>query len=383
VLPWTASAISFGWAAARPRAAGTASGPVAVDAQVPHIPPVVRGQAHARPTAAQLVVTVAAAGAAVLWAIGLVVWQPSSEPTDVVGENSTYWARELRWYAIAAMVLAVVVCARGQRRATGYALLGGLAWLVADIGLDRAELPLGTVPVAIAAVAVAVGGCYQGTVARGEPGRTRLLLVASIAATLSGLSLLTTSPTGTEPALDPASSAVSCALAVIAIGAALGAAHKPSRTRSTLGYVAVAIAAMAPWTLRSPHPMPTLETVSWLFGFSALLILVVLAVAWRRPVTPRQWLRLPLVAVCALLAVPLVLMPAVVTLMIVRVCGIFTALAGNAPINSADSDVILVFPGIATGLALGALVVFGEPKQGAAQARRADGKAEPSQTQWP
>lgn len=377
VLPWTASAISFGWAAARPHGAG----PVAVDAPVPHMPPVVRGQTHARPTAPQLIVTVAAAGAAVLWAIGLVLWQPLSEPTDVVGENSTYWARELRWYAIAAMVLAVVVCARGQRRATGYALLGGLAWLVADIGLDRAELPLGTAPVAIAAAAVAVGSCYQGTAAKGEPSRTRLLVVASIAAVLAGLSLLTTSPTGIEPALDPASSAVSCLLAVIAIGAALGATHRPSPTRSTLGYVAVAIAATAPWALRGPHPNPTLETVSLLFGFSALLILIVAMVAWRRPATARQSLRFPAVAVCALLAVPLVLMPAVITFMIVGVCGVFTALAGNPPINSADSDVILVFPGIATGLVIGALVVFAEPKQGDAETRKAERKTEPSQTQ--
>ncbi|MDG4788500.1 hypothetical protein O7626_21605 [Micromonospora sp. WMMD1102] len=316
-------------------------------------------------TTAQLVVTVAAAGAAVLWSIGLVLLQPLSEPAvGSLGENNTYWARELRWDAIVAIVLAVVVCAHAQRRVTGPALLGGLAWLAVDIGLDRAELSHGTIPLAIAAAAVAVAGCYQGIACRGTPSRAGLLVVAAVAAVLSGVGMLTESPTDTEPALNPGSAAASGTLALIAIGAALSAAPRLSQARYVIGAVAVAIAATAPWLLRNGYPQPTSARLLVAFAFTGLLTLSVVAVAWRRPDTPRQWLRYPAVTATALLVFPLVLMPAVIALMIVGVCGFFTALAGNPPINSADSDVVIAIPGILTGLVLGSLLVLGEPGRG-------------------
>jgi hypothetical protein len=37
-----------------------------------------------------------AVGAAVFWAVDLALWQPLAERPGEVGENNTYWARDLR-----------------------------------------------------------------------------------------------------------------------------------------------------------------------------------------------------------------------------------------------------------------------------------------------
>jgi hypothetical protein len=47
--------------------------------------------------------------------------------------------------------------------------------------------------------------------------------------------------------------------------------------------------------------------------------------------------------------------------MVVDVGGLFTALAGNPPVNSADSDIITVMPTLLTGLVLGWILVRLDP----------------------
>ncbi|GIH15221.1 hypothetical protein [Rugosimonospora africana] len=383
LLPLTVCAVSFGWAAARPRLAGaTATGPTVVPsvgavAAVDFIAAVdsldsldsVAGELSAldgevrtrRLTTTQVAVTVAAAGAAVLWAIGLVLLQPMSEPAaGSMGGNNTYWARELRWDAIVAVVLAVVVCARARRRATAEALLGGLVWLAADVAFDRAELSHGGISLAAVAAGVAVVGCYRGMTGRGTRHRAGLLVVAAVGTVLSGVSLLTESPTDTEPALNLGSAGASCALGLIAIGAAFSAAPRLSRIRYSICCLGGAVAVAMPWLLRDWYPKPTSARMPLGLGFTALLAICVAVVAWRRPEKPSQWLRYPAVAAGTLLVFPVVFTPAVIALMLINVGGVFTALAGNPPINSADEDVILMMPAVLAGVVLGGLLVIGE-----------------------
>jgi len=379
LLPWTLSVVSFGWAATRTRSTGVRSSdpttePVTSAPQpMPGKPMPDTATAAGTPTrahpvstwhlsTARLVVTVAAAGAAVLWAIGTVLLQPLSEPpAGSLGENNTYWARELRGHAIMAIVLAVVVCARARPHATRLALAGGLAWLAIDIGLDRAEPSVGTIPLSIAAVAVAVGGCYQAAASRGKPHRAGLLVVAGVAAVLSAVAVITQSPTDTEPALSPGSAAASSVLALIAIGAALRLTTRPSWTRRAVACMAIAFAATAPWLLRHWYPIMSTERMLVAFAFAALLVLLVAMMAWGRPATPGQWLRFPAVFTAALLTFPLLLMPILIAFMIFGVSRPLTALAGNPPINSADSDVLYVLPGTLAGLVLGALLALAAP----------------------
>jgi hypothetical protein len=370
LLPLTVSVVSFGWAAARTRSAVAGSSGLTAE-PVAGAPPPRRDETSAaadhtvstwRPRAALLVVTVAAAGAAVLWAIGTVLLQPSSEPpAGSVGENNTYWARELRWSAIMAIVLAVVVCAGARRQATRLALAGGLACLAIDIWLDRTEPSLGTVPLSIAAAAVAVGGCYQATASRGRPHRAGLLVVAGVAAILSAVALLTESPSDTEPALNPGSAAASSALALVAIGAALSLTVRSSWTGRAAACLAIAFAGTTPWLLRHWYPRMSTERLLVAFAFAALLVLLVAVVAWGRPDTPGQWLRFPAVFIGAVLTFPLLLMPVLIAVMIFGVCRPLTALAGNPPIHAADSDVIYVLPATLAGLVLGLLLTIAAP----------------------
>ncbi|MER7002830.1 hypothetical protein ABT297_07260 [Dactylosporangium sp. NPDC000555] len=371
LLPSTVCAVSFGWAASRPRPAGAAEAGATV---APSAGAVVSAAGERSPldgevrtwrlTTTQVAVAVAAAGAAVLWAIGLVVLQPLSEPlAGSEGQNNTYWARELRWDAIVAVVLAVVVCARARRRATAEALLGGLVWLAVDIALDRAELSNGTVPLAVVAAVVALAGCYRGVTSRGTAHRAGLLVAAAVAAVLSSMSLLTESPTDTEPALNPGSAGASCVLALIAVGAAFSVAPRVSRIRYLVGCLGGAVAAATPWLLRHTYPKPGPERLLLGLGLTVLLVVCVAIVAWRRPEKPRQWLWYPAVAAAAALVFPLVFIPAVLALAYLHVGDVFTALAGNPPINVSDSDIIGTMPAVLAGIALGGLLALGETRR--------------------
>lgn len=375
LLPSTLCAVSFGWAAARARPLATADPTMAAPpGPRPDDPP--RAASPVRnwpPDAAQVVAVLAAAGAAVVWAVGIAVLQSPSEPTSpYAGQNNTYWVRELRWDAIVAVVLAVVVCAGGRRRAVREAVLGGLAWVAVDIALDRAELSHGVAPLAVGAVVVAVAGCYRGATdhsgaadhsgatddrdaARGAPGYRVLLNAAGVAAVLAGLATLTESAEDTEWALNPGSAAVGCVLALVALAAALTAAPRRSRGRHLAAAAALATGA-APWVLRAwwPRPMPARSLAG--IGLILVLLACVTALARRRPRRTGQWLWYPVIPLGAMVSALAVVYVALLALMIMDVGGVLTALAGNPAINSADEDVIDVVPGVLAGLAAGRLL---------------------------
>jgi hypothetical protein len=96
--------------------------------------------------------------------------------------------------------------------------------------------------------------------------------------------------------------------------------------------------------------------------FTVLLVLFAAAVAWRRPASAWQWLRVPAVAAAALAVFPLVYLPTVIALIMIPVGAVMTALAGNPPINGADEDLIGMMPALAAGTVLGLLLAHAEPQ---------------------
>ncbi|WP_436533958.1 hypothetical protein [Actinoplanes sp. HUAS TT8] len=296
----------------------------------------------------RLVLTALAAASAVVWAIGITVLQPSSEPTgpDAYGENNTYWAREIRWAALIALVLVLIVLTRGAIRGP---LAAGAAGLIADLALDRIDKDSGTVELAVGAAVVAVLFCVVAAVARTVPRPGVLFLAATVAAVTSGIAAGTESPTDVETGLNLGSAAVASILAVIAVVAATVAAGPVGRGRARLAVPVGVLAGAVPWALRLALPQPGGLRV---LGQLVLVILLVAAVATiaRGRMSSRDYLVLAAVTT----GITVVLFYGLlIASLVTNVGAVFTRLAANTEINEADEDVILVLLGIPVGLVLG------------------------------
>ncbi|MEV0902317.1 hypothetical protein [Actinoplanes sp. NPDC049802] len=300
-------------------------------------------------TAERLVLLPLAALSAMAWAIGVTVLQPLSEPTGphAIGENNTYWARELRFGALIAVILVLIVVARADRRATRAVCLGGLLWLAADLGLDRIDQASGTVPLAAGAALVAVAGCAVAWALPGTPRPATLLTVGAVAAVASGLVTLTESPTDTETALHVGSAAVAFLLALVAVAAGAAAGTLRGFRAATTVAAGVVLAA-APPLLRHLSPQPSAGRVLGVFAFTALLVAVVAELA-------RGGGDYPLVgaAVIAAVVLPVMWMPLMLASIMLRLGTPFTVLAANPPVNAADEDIVLVLLALPIGLVLG------------------------------
>ncbi|GAA0496292.1 hypothetical protein Ade02nite_17390 [Paractinoplanes deccanensis] len=102
----------------------------------------------------RLALALPAAASAAAWALGVTVFQPLSEPSGpgALGENNTYWARELRWAALLAAAIVAAVAAGlvtmtesptdvEPRLQLGSALAGSLLALIA-VGFSWRALPI-------------------------------------------------------------------------------------------------------------------------------------------------------------------------------------------------------------------------------------------------
>ncbi|MFC6020904.1 hypothetical protein ACFP2T_32630 [Plantactinospora solaniradicis] len=325
-----------------------------------------------------------AIGATVFWAIGLAVLQRLSEPVgpDAYAENNTYWVRDLRFMAVIVVVLGLLLAFGGARVSVGPILALGVAWIAADIALDRAG-PAG----AATAVILAVVGCVAVlTVAlslarraqsgddrgagpgddrgvgpgddRRVAGRDRvvLLVVASVGAALAPLAAAIESPTDTESALTPSAVIVGVLLVATTVGAALALVPAGSTgyrigagTLAALGGAGViAVRQFAP--PGQLVPMMLLATV--LIGGVSLLTS---ASSGRRP----RWRRQVPVFLAVLVGYPVLTMfSLLLTVFGVPVAAWFTALAGSAEVNAADSDTLYALIGLATGLMVGGLLTL-------------------------
>jgi membrane protein YqaA with SNARE-associated domain len=342
-----------------------------------------------------------ALGATVFWAIGLAVLQRLSEPVgpDAYAENNTYWVRDLRFMAVIVVVLGLLLASGGARAGVKPILALGVAWIAADVVLDRVGVAgavtavvlavVGCVAVLTVALSLArrtqpgdVRGAGPGDVRRAGPGDVRrvrpgdvrgvrpgddirrvagrdrvvLLVAAAVGAALAPLAAGIESPTDTESALTPSAVIVGALLVVTTVGAALSLAPAGSTgcrigagTLAALGGAGVvAVAPVAP--PGQLVPMMLLATV--LLGGVSLLAS---ALPGRRP----RWRRQVPVFLAVLVGYPVLTMFwLLLTVFGVPVGAWLTALAGSAEVNAADSDTLYALIGLATGLLLGGLLTL-------------------------
>ncbi|MGW2623157.1 hypothetical protein [Micromonospora taraxaci] len=305
------------------------------------------------------------AAAVVLWAIGVTVWQPLTEPLGPWSEhlpgNNAYWARDLRFMAIIAVTLGLVVAGRGQVRWSGPAVVLGGLWIAADVAVDRAD-PVGT----WATVLLAVGGCaLLGVFAaillwrdRDTPSaadRRALTGAACVAGVLVAVAAGIESPTDREPELNQGGLATAALLVVLTVVAALAAAPDRSRVRVGLAAGLAVVCLLGVGLVRAVPPGSRLlpQLALW-----TVLLTGVTLLAWDWPGGRPVW-RHHTLAVLAALAGPFALLVVTaVAMMLVPIGATFTALAGNSPINSADSDVLLSLAGLLAGLGMALLLAW-------------------------
>lgn len=293
-------------------------------------------------------------GGALLWTIGLAVLQPRYESSGELVGNNAYWMRDVRWMAVVAAVAALVLVFRGDRLRTRLSLLGGVAWLAADIWLDRLDVAGW---VAAAALAIVTGALLSGAMLAGTPkeagtGRHALLVAASVAAALAPLAGGLESPTDTEPSLTPSALAAGVLLAVVAGACALAAAPASTVVRFRVA-VATAVVGVAGVTAMRAMPLENRLLVGVLLG--AALLSGVAVTAWPRP-AGRGLLGYAALAAGTLLGYPVLLMSTVMaTGFIVPVAAPLTALAGSPAVNGADEDLLFTLVGVLPGLVFGAL----------------------------
>jgi hypothetical protein len=282
-------------------------------------------------------------GGALLWAIGLAVLQPRYESSGELVGNNAYWMRDARWMAVVAAVAALVLVFRGDRLRTRLSLLGGVAWLAADIWLDRLAIVTG---------ALLSGAVFAGTRKEAGTGRHALLVAASVAAALAPLAGGLESPTDTEPSLTPSALTAGVLLAVVAGACALAGVPASTVVRFRVA-VATAVVGVAGVTAMRAMPLENRLLVGVLLG--AALLSGVAVTAWPRP-AGRGLLGYAVLAAGTLLGYPVLLMSTVMaTGFIVPVAAPLTALAGSPAVNGADEDLLFTLVGVLPGLVFGAL----------------------------
>ena len=289
-----------------------------------------------------MLLAVSAAGA-MLWAYGIAVLQPLTEPGSPwweMAQNNSYWARDLRWGAIVAACLALVVLAGGARWPARAVAAGGLGWVAVDLLMDRADPGRSAlVPTLLAAAvlttAAAAACAWAGR--RGERRPRALRTAAVVAVATSVMMLSVVSPSGEEPQLAPTRLVVVALLAVLALVAA-----QPRTPRRAAVSAAVALL----WVLLVALPG---DRMWWLIAVSGLLVA---GIWWVGRQAADAGLTAAVVAGCAV-GTPVILLVIVYATIVVGPQ--MTALAGNGSLNG-DEDMLQALAGVLAGLVVARLL---------------------------
>ncbi|WP_250035157.1 hypothetical protein [Paractinoplanes maris] len=277
-----------------------------------------------------------------LWAYGTAVLQPLCEPGSPFwegAENNSYWARDVRWAAI--LAVSAVLAAVSRR---SWLIAVAVPWLAADIVLDRIDpgrpalLPA-TLIAGVVVTAVAIPAALR------RPGRPVALWIPLACLFTAGSIVALESPSDAEPqlALSRLAAYVVCAIATVVCVLA-------SLTPSTLQRRWPVVAGLAVGVTLFGLPLPPLVT----FGLMALGAATV--VLLRKPwAGARRAAGVAALHVVGLIAVGFVLLFA-----LLQAGQPFTALAGNEPVNAADSDLTLVIWSVAVAVIWAALVRLAE-----------------------
>lgn len=276
------------------------------------------------------------ASAAVLWAYGLTVLQPAAEAIGYA-ENNSYWPRDVRWPIVLGVTGLLVALSRGNRRGWVTALGFGGLWIVADLLLDRAAVTAWAPVAVVSALAVVAAAVTVGWPDRSPSAdRRAVLAVVAMCAASAPLAAMVESPTDTEPQLPWTRLSAAALLVVAAVAGALVTAV--GRTRLGPGAVTVVVAVAALGI--APGRMVT----GVIAGAGLLVAVWLLSRPWP------GWGQAAGVAVASLVAYPVLVAVAVYVQFAVPVGAWFTAIAGNEPIHSADSDILFVAAGMGVGL---------------------------------
>ena len=180
---------------------------------------------------------------AALWAIGVTVLQPMTEPADWA-ENNTYWVRDVRWMAIFAVFATLILLVRGDRIRSGLAALGVACWLGVDLWLDRIDVAGSNSTKWAAALGclVVLAAFLVESLSPGRPDHRVLAAAAGVAAATVPMAVLIESPTDTEAALSRSALALGFLLTAVAVGGAVSAAASPT-VRNVVLAIGSAIAA--------------------------------------------------------------------------------------------------------------------------------------------
>ncbi|MBW4705080.1 hypothetical protein [Micromonospora sp. RL09-050-HVF-A] len=305
--------------------------------------------------------------AVVCWAVGMTRWQPLTEPVGPWSERlpgaHTYWARDLRFLALVAVVSGLVLAGGGRRSwALPAVLLGGAA-LVADVAVDRAD------PTGPGATALLVAGGWlavastaalgvrrdastgvDGPIHRaGVAGRDRRVLtgMAGVTAVSALVAVLTRSPTGREPALGPATLVTGLLLLTLTVAGALAAAPDRDRARITLAVGSAVVGGIGLPLVRLVGPGDRLVAAA-LLGAVLLVGVTLLVRPWPGG-RPAWWWHARFVPF-ALVVPSALLFVAVLVSAALSVGAPWTALAGNSPIAGGDRDVLPALAGLLAGL---------------------------------
>ena len=324
---------------------------------------------------------VAAVAGSVIWAISLAVYQQIMEPTGFriypdgsqgpkLAENGTYWPREARELGILLALVGVILIGNARRRAFVATAVLGVAWLGTDLYLDRVDIdgrPAATWLAVAGTAAVVVISLITMLVPWGRtPTPLGRHLAGGTAAVIAaiGPGLIVYSK---HPKITNAIVAMDIALVVGFVIAALALLLPLTTTTFARWFVVIAAALALPALtvgidgIRNASPVPYVGPLLLLMAIAAALgqitrILVVGLVG----------------AGVGAVAVPGIL---IVLLGINWFGRVLTDLAGNPPVNAADTDVTIGLPLLIAGVAITALCRVGAPYDEGDDSDNGDGHA--------
>ncbi len=303
--------------------------------------------------------------AAVVWAVGMAVYQPIMEPHGVwtdqstgqtypaLASNNTYWPRDLRLLAVMLAVAAVILLGRGARRGLFAAASLGVLWVAADVVFDRLQVHgQGTAiwltggAILVFAVAAALGWT------RADGNETARRVVAAVASVLACDVLLVVSPW--DPSEEGARELrietqmwwlrAPLILMLLAVVVCLAASRSARRWH--------AAAWAAPYLILFGLVTAAAAVTNGGIGFGALSLSVLAplpVVAAHTRSAGRVGLN---AAVNAAVLVPLVIVAYFACSPLSR---FLTHLAGNPPVNSADTDSSYALFALVSGIAFSVL----------------------------
>ncbi|GAA1359981.1 hypothetical protein [Catellatospora chokoriensis] len=324
---------------------------------------------------------------AVTWAISSAVYQPIMEPSGVwydeagvavqqTAENNTYWPRELRHLAILLAVAGILVLCRTASRAVATAVVAAGGWLTADVLLDRFDVHGTGTAIVLASAAtayVATAAFLASRLSRADTGGPAVRhVVAGTLALLAVTSLLVVTPwvEQTTPAQIRAEAELTALKIVVsvlfAVLAATTVGRPAARAGATLGFGLVAVAAGV---------FVAVGEYRFVYSYALLIAVVAALVA---VAAPRVRSVAGLVGMTVLGAVCAVASFAVLIIGGMVVGSVLTSLAGNPPVNGADTDISAPLLVTVLGVAMSLLTLAVTALPGALRAVQAGPPGSPA-----